>query len=88
MKIAKRNGRVVLFDDEKLKGSILRASLEAPEEELSEKGAEALAGEVFARVTRERDIVSTADIRACTAQLLREKGYPQTAERYLDFKKA
>lgn len=88
MKIAKRNGRVVLFDDEKLAGSILRASLEAPDEELNQKGAEALAGEVFARVTRDFDIVSTADIRACTAQLLCEKGYPQTAERYLDFKKA
>ena len=37
MKVTKRNGNVVLFDDEKIIRSILKANSEVPEEELMPK---------------------------------------------------
>lgn len=87
MKVTKRNGNVVLFDDEKITGSILRANAEAPEELMNGNTAAWLAGEVFTRLTAEKDLLTTAEIRVCMAALLREKGFPKTAARYLDFMK-
>ncbi|MBR5093537.1 MAG: hypothetical protein IK095_00445 [Oscillospiraceae bacterium] len=88
MKITKRNGKVVLYDDEKLARSILRANAEVPEEELSPKAALALADEAFDVAVHGRSIVCTEDIRAATFAILREKGYPRTAEHYLDYEKS
>lgn len=87
MKITKKNGRVVLYDDEKVLNSILRANAEAPDEEITRKKAAVLADEVFQRLTEKLEIISTRDVHDCTAALLREKGYPQTAERYLSYRK-
>lgn len=87
MKITKRNGNLVLFDDEKVAGSILKANAGITLEELSEKAAAAMAGEVFARLSEGESIISTQDIRACVQELLIEKGYPLTAQAYMEYKK-
>lgn len=87
MKVTKKNGKVVLFDEEKVVNSILKANAEAPAEELSRKQALTLANEVFDRLTDRVEIITTQDVRACTAEVLREKGYPQTEERYLAYRK-
>ena len=86
MKITKKNGNVVLYDDEKVIKSILRANAEAPGEEISRKKAAVFADEVFSRITRNHDVIRTQDVRDCVSALLREKGLTRTAERYLDFK--
>lgn len=87
MKITKKNGRVVVYDDEKVVKSILKANIDAMTEELSRKKAQILADEVFQRLTAEKDIISTKDVRAYTAAILREKGYPKTAKCYEEFKR-
>jgi 2-phosphoglycerate kinase len=87
MKITKKNGRVVVYDDEKVIKSILKASIDAVTEEISRKKAQVIADEVFQRLTREKDIISTDDVRTCTAAILREKGYPKTAACYEGFKR-
>ena len=86
MKITKKNGKVVLYDDEKVINSILKANAEVPGEAISRKKAAIFADEVFNRVAREHDVIRTQDVRDCVAALLREKGCPQTAEHYLGFK--
>lgn len=87
MKVTKRNGNVVIYDDEKIIQSILRANADAPGEELSEKAAAYIAGAVFARLSGEEELFSTADVRACVYKTLREKGYYQTAEKYMAYRK-
>ena len=87
MKITKKNGMVCLFDDEKVVKSILRASKDTDGEPISRKMAEALADEVFTRLTARHEIITTADTRVCVYALLRERGFPKTAESYQDFKK-
>jgi transcriptional regulator NrdR family protein len=87
MKITKKNGMVCLFDDEKVVKSILRASKDTDGEPISRKMAEALADEVFTRLTARHEIITTADVRACVYALLRERGFPKTAESYRNFKK-
>ncbi len=87
MKITKKNGMVCLFDDEKVVKSILKASMDTDGESISRKMAEALADEVFTRLTARHEIITTADTRACVYALLRERGFPKTAESYQDFKK-
>ena len=47
MKITKRNGSIVLFDDEKVKNSILKANACVSGETLSAKKAGAIANEAF-----------------------------------------
>ena len=42
---------------------------------------------VFSRLTQQHEIISTADVRACVIELLREKGLFQTADCYADFSK-
>lgn len=86
MKITKKNGNVVLYDDEKVINSILRANTEAPGEAITRRKAAVLADEVFHRVTRDNDVIRTQDVRDSVAAVLREKGLPKTAERYLSFK--
>ncbi len=87
MKITKKNGKVVIYDDEKVINSILKANAEVPQEQLNRKRAAVLANEVFTRVTEESEIIRTEDVRACVAALLRENGCPLTAEHYLGYKK-
>ena len=87
MKVTKKNGMVVLFDDEKVVKSILKACKDTEEETISQKMAEALADEAFDRLTAEQEIVSTADVRTCVYALLKERGFPKTAKSYQNFKK-
>ena len=87
MKVTKRNGNVVIYDDEKIIRSILRANADAPGEELSERAAAYIAGAVFARLSGEEDLFSTGDVRKCVYEMLRQKGYVQTAEQYMQYRK-
>lgn len=86
MHITKKNGVIQVYDDEKVVRSILKANVDAMTEEMSRKKAHVIADEVFAKLTAEKDIISTEDVRTCTAALLRAKGYPKTAECYLTYK--
>ena len=87
MKITKRNGSIVLFDDEKVKNSILKANACVAGETLSAKKAGAIANEAFDSLMKEREMVMTAEVRAYIYALLKEKGYPKTAEAYWTYKK-
>lgn len=87
MKITKKNGSVVLYDDEKVIRSILNANAGVPGEELTRKKAEVLADEVFTRVTDQNDVIRTQDVRDCVAAVLQEKHLYKTAEKYLNYKK-
>ena len=87
MKITKKNGNVVLYDDEKVINSILKANAGIQDEKISRIKAAVLADDVFTRVTDQHDVISTQDVRECTAAVLREKGYPKTAENYLNYKR-
>ncbi len=86
MKITKKNGKVAVYDDEKVINSILKANA-GTGESLSRKKAAILADEVFQRVTEKSELISTQDVRDCLAALLREKGLTRTAENYLAYKK-
>ena len=87
MQVTKKNGKVVLFDDEKVICSILKANAEVPGEAMERKTAKMYAAEVFDRLTDRSEIITTEEVRACVAEVLREKGRPQTAEHYLQYKK-
>ncbi len=82
MHITKKNGRVQVYDDDKVVRSILKANVDAMTEDMNRRKAQVIADEVFAKLTAEKDIISTEDVRTCTAALLRKKGYPKTAECY------
>ena len=51
MNITKKNGRVVLYDTEKIVKSILKAGADTPGEEVSRHLASYIADEVFAKLT-------------------------------------
>ena len=87
MKITKKNGHTSLYDDEKVVNSILKANAEVPQEAISAAVAAAMADEVFARLTRENEILTTQDVRSCVQALLLERGLPRTAQRYMEFQK-
>ena len=87
MKITKKNGTIMLYDDEKVIRSILRANGEVEWEVISEKEAAVIANEVFDRVTKLGGLISTADVRSGVYAVLLEKGYPETAQHYMQFKK-
>ena len=87
MKITKRNGTITVYDDEKVMKSILKANADAEEEKISEKEAEAMAFDVFNKLIDENEIITTKEIRECVYALLCEKGYPETARSYAEFKK-
>ena len=84
MKITKRNGFVVLFDDEKIVSSILKANAEVPTEELSKQAAAFLAGEVIGRLAERQEIITTQDVRVAVGRKLVEAGAPLTAKRYIE----
>lgn len=87
MKITKRNGNITVYDDEKLIRSILKANSEVPQEDLSETIAARLADDVMAELTAVSEIITTGEIRTALCALLREKGYPLTAEHYMGYRK-
>ena len=87
MRITKRNGNPVIYDDDKLVSSILKANRET-DEELSPAAAAYLSDVVIGRLAKEHDIITTALIRAGVTRALRERGLPMTAQKYRDFSKA
>ena len=87
MQVTKKNGKVVVFDDEKVVASILKANAEVPSEAMTRKTAQRYASKVFDRLTDRSEIITTAEVRDCVAEVLREKGRPQTAEHYLAYRK-
>ena len=87
MHITKKNGRVQVYDDDKVVRSILKANVDAMTEDMNRRKAQVIADEVFAKLTAEKDIISTEDVRTCTAALLRKKGYPKTAECYEEYRR-
>ncbi len=87
MKITKKNGSLVMYDDEKVKKSILKANATVTGETISEKTAMTLADTVFDRLTEKESIISTAEIRDCVYALLKERSFPKTAEAYWAYKK-
>ena len=88
MKITKRNGMIHVYDDSKVARSILHANENVSTETIEPAVADALSNEVFSRVTKKSDIVSTSDVRDCVYELLMEKGYVDTAKCYIEYKKA
>ena len=87
MKITKKNGTVHVYDDEKVAKSILKANANIVLETITPAMAAALADEVFARVTRQQEIITTADVRSCVCELLIERGLPETAKCYMEYRK-
>ena len=87
MNVTKRNGKVVLYDTRKIIDSIMKASQEAPLEDLSSHTASYIADEVFSRLTKAKEIITTNDIRDAVYALLREMGFFQTADRYISYEK-
>ena len=86
MKVTKRNGNLVIYDDEKVANSIVWANGRTSNEVITISRAEAIADEVFRRLTAEKDIITTAEIRDCVYKVLKEQGYPDTAENYINYK--
>lgn len=87
MYITKKNGIVVLYDTEKIINSILKANGDTNEEEISRAIASYIADETFDRLTKEKDIITTQDIRECVYDILCKKNLPKTARLYMDFHK-
>ena len=75
MKVTKRNGNMVIYDDQKNIKSILKANAEVACETISEKEAAAIVGQIFSKLAETSTIITTDEIRVCTEKTLREKGY-------------
>ncbi len=88
MKVTKRNGNIVYYDDEKVEKSILKANRGTVGEPMTEKTAAYISGVVFGRLAEEEEIISSRDVRACVVKVLNELRYPETAARYDAYKKA
>ena len=86
MKITKRNGNIVLYDDEKVINSIMKAN-EDTGEKLTEKQAEFLTDAVLGRLIKDDPIITTQMIREGVYKALREKGLWITAKRYREYRK-
>ena len=86
MKITKRSGNIVMYDDEKIVASVLKAN-EGTGEALSQKSAEYLADAVLGQLVKEHDIVTTELIREGIYEDLRDWGLYLTAQRYKDYSK-
>ncbi len=86
MKIAKRSGNIVMYDDEKVVKSIMRAN-EGTGEPLNAKAAEYLTDAVLGRLVKNNAIVTTQMIREGVYDALNERDLWITAKRYMEFKK-
>ncbi len=86
MKIAKRNGNIVFYDDEKVVNSIMKAN-EGTGEALTPRQAEFLADAVLGRLIKESSFVTTQMISDGVYKALNEKELWLTAKQYREFKK-
>ena len=88
MKITKRNGTITVYDDEKVTKSILNANAASEgDRKLTKNEAGGLAYIVFNRLIAENEIITTREIRECVCAVLRDKGFPNTAKEYAEYKK-
>ena len=87
MYITKKNGIVVLYDTEKIINSILKANGDTNEEEISRATASYIADETFDRLTKEKDIITTQDIRECVYDILCKKNLQNPARLAMYFYK-
>ena len=87
MNITKKNGRVILYDTEKIVKSILKAGADTPGEEVSRHLASYIADEVFANLTENSTIITTQDVRECVYAKLCQMGLPETAKKYIEYAK-
>ncbi len=86
MKITKRSGQIVFYDDEKVIKSIMKAN-EGTGEDLTPKAAEYLTDVVLGRLIKEHSIVTTQMIRDGIFEALKEKDLWLTAKQYIEYKK-
>ena len=86
MKISKRSGSMVMYDDEKVVKSIMNAN-EETEEPLTQKAAEFLADAVLGRLIKNNSFVTTEMIREGIYEALKERGLWLTAKQYKEYKK-
>jgi len=86
MKISKRSGSMVFYDDEKVVRSIMKAN-EETDEELSVKSAEFLADAVLGRLIKNNTFVTTQMIKDGVYEALKERGLWLTAKQYAEYKK-
>ena len=86
MKISKRSGSMVFYDDEKVVQSIMKAN-EETDEELSLKSAEFLADAVLGRLIKNNTFVTTQMIKDGVYEALKERGLWLTAKQYAEYKK-
>ena len=85
MNITKRSGRIVVYDDEKVVKSIMKAN-EGTGEELTVKTAEYLADVVLGRLIKEHSIVTTQMISDGVYEALKERDLWITAKQYIEYK--
>ena len=85
MNITKKNGRVVLYDTEKIVKSILNSGADTPGEEVSRHLASYIADEVFNTLTKDTTIITTKDVRECVYDKLCKMGLPETAKKYIEY---
>ncbi len=86
MKITKRNGNIVIYDDEKVVNSIMRANM-GTDEALTTKQAEYMADAVLGRLIKNNSIVTTQMISDGVYEALQEKDLWLTARNYREYKK-
>ena len=85
MKITKKNGNITMYDDQKVKNSILKANA-GTDEKISDNVASAIADDVFSRLTEGSEIITTKEIRDCVYQILLDRGFEKTAKAYIEYK--
>ena len=86
MYVTKKNGRIVVYDTKKIIDSMLKANAETFED-LSETSASNIADTVFSRLTDEKELITTQDIRECVFSVLNENGLMETARHYMEYDK-
>ncbi len=86
MKITKRNGNIVFYDDEKVVKSIMKAN-EGTGEHLTAKAAEYMTDAVLGRLVKNHSIVTTQMIRDGVYEALNERDLWLTAKRYMEYAK-
>lgn len=86
MKITKKSGNIVIYDDEKIVGSIMKANADTGER-LSAAEAAYLSDVVIGRLAKAKDMISTKDIREGVYRALSERGLMLTARKYHEFEK-
>ena len=87
MQIMKRNGNSVLYDDQKIIKSILKANSHSEDvKSITENTAASIASEVMSGLAENSAIITTAEIRDGVYRVLCERGFDATAKSYSEYK--